>query len=409
TDVLERWLTPAYFSTTTDEWTVPDSYVVDTVANEVTMQIDHFTDFALLDSAPAWAAANPVLTYTFASGRQGWLIFGDANGGSLAPDSIALPNYAAAGGHPGGYLYAVDDVTGGTWFWLRRFTSTVDASAAYSRSLSFELRQTDLDSQYRYPGGDIILEGGATITTSLTYYLPHRPLLHWTPYNVLLHESARWIARRGPFGVPTRATAADFQAVLGNLRGIRIRGEYRDGADTGSLDNVILGDAPPPSLRRVISVGQGGRLAFTTSTTTTLDFPPGMFNLPFTVTVTLTDTSDITNVRSITGSTLLPPAHVFRPVGPAFIIEARRPGGSLLTAFMRPFTITVRYNPAEVSGLQAGSLLVYYRSGNGPWRAITSTLGAGVISVAVDHLTGFAVMGRQSPTYMLYLPLIVRQ
>jgi hypothetical protein len=39
---------PAYFSTTTNSWTVPDSYVVDETTSEITMQIDHFTDFALL-------------------------------------------------------------------------------------------------------------------------------------------------------------------------------------------------------------------------------------------------------------------------------------------------------------------------------------------------------------------------
>jgi hypothetical protein len=45
--ISEWWLKPAYFSTTTDSWTFPESYVVDTVADVVAMQIDHFTDFAL--------------------------------------------------------------------------------------------------------------------------------------------------------------------------------------------------------------------------------------------------------------------------------------------------------------------------------------------------------------------------
>lgn len=43
----EHFLKPAYFSTTTNEWAFPESYVVDTQANRVVMQIDHFTDFAL--------------------------------------------------------------------------------------------------------------------------------------------------------------------------------------------------------------------------------------------------------------------------------------------------------------------------------------------------------------------------
>ena len=45
--ISEFFLRPAYFSTTENEWTFPESYVVDTEANRVVMQIDHFTDFAL--------------------------------------------------------------------------------------------------------------------------------------------------------------------------------------------------------------------------------------------------------------------------------------------------------------------------------------------------------------------------
>ncbi len=45
--ILEQWLKPAYFSTTTNRWTFPESFVVDMDANRITMQIDHFTDYAL--------------------------------------------------------------------------------------------------------------------------------------------------------------------------------------------------------------------------------------------------------------------------------------------------------------------------------------------------------------------------
>ncbi|MBN2550131.1 MAG: carboxypeptidase regulatory-like domain-containing protein [Anaerolineales bacterium] len=45
--LAEQWLKPAYYSTTTERWTFPESYVIDTEANRITMQIDHFTDFAL--------------------------------------------------------------------------------------------------------------------------------------------------------------------------------------------------------------------------------------------------------------------------------------------------------------------------------------------------------------------------
>jgi len=58
--ISEHLLKPAYFSTTTNEWTFPESYVVDTEANRVVMQIDHFTDFALT-SEPGYRVYLPIV------------------------------------------------------------------------------------------------------------------------------------------------------------------------------------------------------------------------------------------------------------------------------------------------------------------------------------------------------------
>jgi hypothetical protein len=52
--ISEHLLKPAYFSTTANEWTFPESYVVDTELNRVVMQIDHFTDFALTGEPGSW-------------------------------------------------------------------------------------------------------------------------------------------------------------------------------------------------------------------------------------------------------------------------------------------------------------------------------------------------------------------
>jgi hypothetical protein len=48
--IEEDFLKPAYFSTSTNSWTFPDSYILDTDTNLVVMQIDHFTNFALVAS-----------------------------------------------------------------------------------------------------------------------------------------------------------------------------------------------------------------------------------------------------------------------------------------------------------------------------------------------------------------------
>jgi len=44
----EEDILPAYLSTTTGRWTAPESYVVDITNDEVTLYIDHFTEFGLL-------------------------------------------------------------------------------------------------------------------------------------------------------------------------------------------------------------------------------------------------------------------------------------------------------------------------------------------------------------------------
>lgn len=48
--IEEDFLKPAYFSTSTNSWTFPDSYLLDTDTNLLVMQIDHFTNFALVAS-----------------------------------------------------------------------------------------------------------------------------------------------------------------------------------------------------------------------------------------------------------------------------------------------------------------------------------------------------------------------
>lgn len=57
----EGRLKPAYFSTTTQSWTVPDSYVVDTDNNWVVMQIDHFTDFSLINGVETYNTFLPAI------------------------------------------------------------------------------------------------------------------------------------------------------------------------------------------------------------------------------------------------------------------------------------------------------------------------------------------------------------
>jgi hypothetical protein len=57
----EHTLKPAYFSTTTNEWTFPESYTIRPDLNLVTMEIDHFTNFALVEGQAPEAVFVPLL------------------------------------------------------------------------------------------------------------------------------------------------------------------------------------------------------------------------------------------------------------------------------------------------------------------------------------------------------------
>jgi len=51
--ISEHLLVPVYYSTLAGHWILADRYVVDTVNNEITLQINHFTRFGVMSTAPA--------------------------------------------------------------------------------------------------------------------------------------------------------------------------------------------------------------------------------------------------------------------------------------------------------------------------------------------------------------------
>jgi len=51
--ISEHLLVPVYYSTLVGRWILANSYVVDTTNNEITLQINHFTKFSLMSTAPA--------------------------------------------------------------------------------------------------------------------------------------------------------------------------------------------------------------------------------------------------------------------------------------------------------------------------------------------------------------------
>jgi hypothetical protein len=161
---------------------------------------------------------------------EGWTISGDAQASSVVPD------YNGSGGNPGGLISAVDDVTGGTWYFRAPPKYHGDNLDTYGKVLRYDLKVTPISSPFN--NFDVILEGGGL---TIWYQTTSDPGTTWTSYVVPLTEGG-WSS--GPLAAPVPVSTADFRTVLGSMTELFIRGEFNSGPDTGSLDNVRFGSAP---------------------------------------------------------------------------------------------------------------------------------------------------------------------
>lgn len=175
---------------------------------------------------------------TFDTDNEGWSVIGDAPANAV---------YHSTGGNPGGYISSKDYVTGGVWYWEAPSAFLGNMSGAYGQSLSYDLRQSYLTSQFERD--DIFLIGNST---TLAFDTSYNPGTTWTSYSVVIDENSGW--RIGNLS-GVLATQADIQSVLSSLDTLRIRGEFRTGTDTGSLDNVNLTVVPEPISSVLFLVG----------------------------------------------------------------------------------------------------------------------------------------------------------
>ena len=155
---------------------------------------------------------------------EGWSIAGDGTG----------PTFQAAGGNPGGHITTVDQALGVTWYWNAPVKFLGDQTSAYGGMLSFDLFQSSTSSPFN--AADVILIGNSSQQVSHDFGdSSTHPGTDWTPYQLVLNETT--------FSTDT----STLQGILGDLEALRIRGEYRSGADSGGLDNVVLENIPEPS------------------------------------------------------------------------------------------------------------------------------------------------------------------
>jgi hypothetical protein len=176
--------------------------------------------------------AGSIATSTFDTGDEGWRLTGDS--------TTTVPTYVPTGGDPGGFINGVDQVDGGTWYFVAPSKFLGNDSAAYSQDLSFELRMRGDGPLFE--NSDVILIGAGLTLAYHTTAIPQDQV--WTSYNIALDESSGWKVGDSTGPAPTQA---QFLAVLSDLTGLQIRGEFITGPDNGDLDNVTMGAVPEPS------------------------------------------------------------------------------------------------------------------------------------------------------------------
>lgn len=148
----------------------------------------------------------------FVADADGWLISGDAQSTSVKPD------FSGTGGNPDGLISAKDDVTGGVWYFVAPAKYLGDNASIAGKALKFDLKVDKVPTN-PFPDIDVKLIGGGV---TLVFDTPNNPTEQWTSYTVPL-------------------TAADMTTVLKDTTALWIRGEFNEGPDTGSLDNVQWG------------------------------------------------------------------------------------------------------------------------------------------------------------------------
>jgi len=178
---------------------------------------------------------------TFDTDTEGWTAQGDV---------VGAINWLATGGNPGGHVSISDQTAGGVTYFVAPAAFLGDKSSALGSDLRFDLMQVYTGSASQFNDPDVILEGGGL---TLVYDTPVNPANGtWTSYQVPL-VAGDW--RLNGLGGAT-ATPLQLETTLSNLTALRIRAEYRSGADVGHLDNVTL--IPEPSTWAMVLVGLMG-------------------------------------------------------------------------------------------------------------------------------------------------------
>ena len=196
-------------------------------------------------------ATNAAILYTFDTDNQGWRV-GDVSG--------TVPNALALAGWQLGRLKLSDEARQTGVYAPQAVLG--NQSGAYNGSISFDVSNAFNDG-VAYAG--LILYGNG-LSAAVNLGPPSTNNNALTTFTLTLNEANFTRFNGGFFQSATALSQAQFQGILGDLKGIAFTTEYATGADDSRFDNAVFtgfvdpnatGAVPEPATWAMMIIGFG--------------------------------------------------------------------------------------------------------------------------------------------------------
>ncbi|USN98546.1 MAG: hypothetical protein H6810_10270 [Phycisphaeraceae bacterium] len=182
-----------------------------------------------------------------------WTFDVDAAGWGTLNDATAF-TWDGALGNPVGAIRARDVGDGRIWYYAAPAGALGDISNLYGGEISWDIlgiqgNQTSIPDR-----ADVMLVGGGYQIGIDVDVVPLNGT--WTSWSAGLSSAGGWeLVSSVSNGVLNgdSATESQIRAVLGDLQGLYIRGEYTNGSDQTAIDNVLV--VPGPGVAAGLGMG----------------------------------------------------------------------------------------------------------------------------------------------------------
>lgn len=205
-------------------------------------------DDVVLSAKPATSrvayVGNDQVVSDFNAGGENWSFLND----------VKSFKHSKTDGVTGGYLKAVDSVSGLTMYFAAPDEFEGEKGGFFGGTFSFFMKAegTGFSSSI---SRSVVIRGAND--TYITWAMEAAPGEDWTRYQAHLDETGGW-----EFGLGVRATDDQIKAILDDILSIEIRGEFIYGPETVGLDNVKL--TAPDGRFDILAEEHSARLLATT-------------------------------------------------------------------------------------------------------------------------------------------------